>query len=220
MQHASAPCCALHHIAPLGHLPQPHRSACNLSCTAASRLCVVQDGRRVLVLERDLSQPDRIVGELLQPGGYLMLKKLGLDKACEEIDSQMVGRSSCAAFCAHQQPCLLGVCNCVHVLPELHANTAGVHMLHEGSCCWVNYLPLHTTRACTRCMGMRCSRTARLQWSSIQWRDTRRMWQAAPSTMVGPGTCGSTPLGLPAQHLQTCQTDVSCGTGPWLLPHA
>ncbi len=38
----------------------------------------MQDGRRVLVLERDLSEPDRIVGELLQPGGYLKLVELGL----------------------------------------------------------------------------------------------------------------------------------------------
>jgi hypothetical protein len=37
-----------------------------------------KDGRRVLVLERDLSEPDRIVGELLQPGGYLKLLELGL----------------------------------------------------------------------------------------------------------------------------------------------
>ena len=33
----------------------------------------MQDGRRVHVIERDLSEPDRIVGELLQPGGYLKL---------------------------------------------------------------------------------------------------------------------------------------------------
>ena len=32
----------------------------------------------MLVLERDLSEPDRIVGELLQPGGYLKLLELGL----------------------------------------------------------------------------------------------------------------------------------------------
>lgn len=51
---------------------------------------MVQDGRRVLLLERDLSQPDRIVGELLQPGGYLMLKRLGLGHACEGIDAQKV----------------------------------------------------------------------------------------------------------------------------------
>lgn len=30
------------------------------------------------VIERDLSEPDRIVGELLQPGGYLRLIELGL----------------------------------------------------------------------------------------------------------------------------------------------
>ncbi|KAF9615873.1 hypothetical protein IFM89_026797 [Coptis chinensis] len=36
------------------------------------------DGRRVLMIERDLSEPDRIVGELLQPGGYLKLIELGL----------------------------------------------------------------------------------------------------------------------------------------------
>ena len=50
----------------------------------------LQDGRRVLLLERDLTQPDRIVGELLQPGGYLMLKRLGLADATDEIDAQKV----------------------------------------------------------------------------------------------------------------------------------
>ena len=39
----------------------------------------MQDGRRVHVIERDLIEPDRIVGELLQPGGYLKLVELGLD---------------------------------------------------------------------------------------------------------------------------------------------
>ena len=33
----------------------------------------------MLVIERDLSQPVRIVGELLQPGGYLMLVELGME---------------------------------------------------------------------------------------------------------------------------------------------
>lgn len=37
------------------------------------------DNRRVLVLERDLSEPDRIVGELMQPGGMDALKSLGFD---------------------------------------------------------------------------------------------------------------------------------------------
>lgn len=44
----------------------------------------------MLLLERDLAQPDRIVGELLQPGGYLMLKRLGLADATSDIDSQKV----------------------------------------------------------------------------------------------------------------------------------
>jgi squalene monooxygenase len=34
------------------------------------------DGRRVVVIERDLNEPDRIVGELLQPGGKNALHKL------------------------------------------------------------------------------------------------------------------------------------------------
>lgn len=50
----------------------------------------MQEGRRVLLLERDLSQPDRIVGELLQPGGYLMLKKLGLEACTDNIDAVKV----------------------------------------------------------------------------------------------------------------------------------
>ena len=37
------------------------------------------DGRRVVVIERDLKEPDRIVGELLQPGGRNALSKLGLE---------------------------------------------------------------------------------------------------------------------------------------------
>ncbi|CAN1777462.1 Squalene monooxygenase SE1 [Linum perenne] len=50
-----------------------------------------KDGRRVVVIERDLTEPDRIVGELLQPGGYLKLIELGLETDCvEEIDAQRV----------------------------------------------------------------------------------------------------------------------------------
>ncbi|KVH93409.1 Squalene epoxidase [Cynara cardunculus var. scolymus] len=37
------------------------------------------DGRRVHVLERDLAEPDRIVGEVLHPGGYMKLMELGLE---------------------------------------------------------------------------------------------------------------------------------------------
>uniref|UniRef100_A0A803KYC7 Squalene monooxygenase n=1 Tax=Chenopodium quinoa TaxID=63459 RepID=A0A803KYC7_CHEQI len=46
---------------------------------AALAYTLAKDGRRVHVIERDLSEPDRIVGELLQPGGYLKLIELGLE---------------------------------------------------------------------------------------------------------------------------------------------
>ncbi|XP_020579137.1 squalene monooxygenase-like [Phalaenopsis equestris] len=49
-----------------------------------------KDGRRVHVIERDLTEPDRIVGELLLPGGYLKLVELGLEDCVEEIDAQHV----------------------------------------------------------------------------------------------------------------------------------
>ncbi|KAG5230481.1 squalene monooxygenase [Salix suchowensis] len=49
-----------------------------------------KDGRRVRVIERDLTEPDRIVGELLQPGGYLKLIELGLEDCVSDIDAQRV----------------------------------------------------------------------------------------------------------------------------------
>ena len=44
-------------------------------------------GRSVLLIERDLSEPDRIVGELLQPGGVAALAKLGLEGCLDGIDA-------------------------------------------------------------------------------------------------------------------------------------
>lgn len=57
---------------------------------AALAYTLGKDGRRVHVIERDLKEPDRIVGELLQPGGYLKLMELGLEDCVEEIDAQRV----------------------------------------------------------------------------------------------------------------------------------
>eukprot|EP01116_Phalansterium_solitarium_P003498 TRINITY_DN1431_c1_g1_i2.p1 TRINITY_DN1431_c1_g1~~TRINITY_DN1431_c1_g1_i2.p1 ORF type:complete len:463 (-),score=59.85 TRINITY_DN1431_c1_g1_i2:505-1893(-) len=48
------------------------------------------DGRNVLIVERDLKEPDRIVGELLQPGGFEQLRALGLESAVEGIDAILV----------------------------------------------------------------------------------------------------------------------------------
>ncbi|KAG5651436.1 hypothetical protein H0H81_008640 [Sphagnurus paluster] len=42
---------------------------------------------RVCLLERSLAEPDRIVGELLQPGGVRALNTLGLESCLEGIDS-------------------------------------------------------------------------------------------------------------------------------------
>ncbi|KAI5812247.1 squalene epoxidase-domain-containing protein [Pyronema omphalodes] len=44
-------------------------------------------GRSVLLIERDLSEPNRIVGELLQPGGVQALEKLGMKDCLEGIDA-------------------------------------------------------------------------------------------------------------------------------------
>ncbi|KAI4375924.1 hypothetical protein MLD38_013738 [Melastoma candidum] len=52
------------------------------------KLC--DDGWRVHVIERDLSEQDRIVGELLQPGGYLKLLELDLADCVKEIDAQRI----------------------------------------------------------------------------------------------------------------------------------
>ncbi|XVF61407.1 hypothetical protein PTKIN_Ptkin08bG0127100 [Pterospermum kingtungense] len=57
---------------------------------AALAYTLGKDGRRVHVIERDLTEPDRIVGELLQPGGYLKLIELGLEDCVNEIDAQRV----------------------------------------------------------------------------------------------------------------------------------
>jgi squalene monooxygenase len=47
-------------------------------------------GRRVLAIERSLAEPQRIVGELLQPGGVEMLQQLGLEDCLLGFDAQEV----------------------------------------------------------------------------------------------------------------------------------
>lgn len=56
-----------------------------VGCALANTLG--KQGRNVLLLERSLKEPDRIVGELLQPGGVLALEKLGLRDCLEGIDA-------------------------------------------------------------------------------------------------------------------------------------
>ncbi|WWC62297.1 uncharacterized protein I303_104893 [Kwoniella dejecticola CBS 10117] len=56
-----------------------------IGCALAYSLSA--SGREVVVLERDLSEPDRIVGELLQPGGVAALESLGMADVLEGIDA-------------------------------------------------------------------------------------------------------------------------------------
>ena len=56
-----------------------------LGCAVA--VALGNQGRSVLLLEKSLKQPDRIVGELLQPGGVAALEKLGLRDCLEDIDA-------------------------------------------------------------------------------------------------------------------------------------
>ncbi|ONK74548.1 uncharacterized protein A4U43_C03F7540 [Asparagus officinalis] len=57
---------------------------------AALAYTLGKDGRQVHVIERDLREPDRIVGELLQPGGYMKLIELGIADCVEKIDAQRI----------------------------------------------------------------------------------------------------------------------------------
>jgi squalene monooxygenase len=49
-----------------------------------------KNGKKVVVLEKSLAEMDRILGELLQPGGVQMLRKMGLEQTLENIDAQPV----------------------------------------------------------------------------------------------------------------------------------
>ncbi|KAM9797900.1 squalene monooxygenase [Neosynchiropus ocellatus] len=57
---------------------------------SAMAAALARDGRRVTVVERDLKEPDRIVGELLQPGGFRALADLGLEGSVEGLDAHLV----------------------------------------------------------------------------------------------------------------------------------
>ncbi|XP_041025692.1 squalene epoxidase 3-like [Juglans microcarpa x Juglans regia] len=82
-----------------------------------------RNGRRVHVIERDLTEPDRMVGELLQPGGYLKLIELGLEDCVEEIDAQRV--HGYALFKDGKNAILS------YPLEKFHSNVAG-RSFHNG----------------------------------------------------------------------------------------
>ncbi|OAA63478.1 squalene monooxygenase erg1 [Niveomyces insectorum RCEF 264] len=53
----------------------------------AIAIALARQNRSVFLLERSLKEPDRIVGELLQPGGVKALESLGLASCLDDIDS-------------------------------------------------------------------------------------------------------------------------------------
>lgn len=59
-----------------------------LGCSLA--ITLGRQGRSVTLLEKSLKEPDRIVGELLQPGGVAALEKLGIRGCLEDIDAVVV----------------------------------------------------------------------------------------------------------------------------------
>ncbi|KAJ5388598.1 squalene monooxygenase [Penicillium cosmopolitanum] len=59
-----------------------------LGCALA--VALGRQGRSVLLLESSMKEPDRIVGELLQPGGVQALEQLGLLDCLDEIDAIQV----------------------------------------------------------------------------------------------------------------------------------
>lgn len=60
-----------------------------VGCAAA--VAFGKQGRSVILLERSLKEPDRIVGELLQPGGVNALEKLGLRGTFSSIAGALEG---------------------------------------------------------------------------------------------------------------------------------
>lgn len=48
---------------------------------------LARKGKKVLIIERDWDMPDRIVGELMQPGGLRALRSLGLIQAINNIEA-------------------------------------------------------------------------------------------------------------------------------------
>lgn len=47
---------------------------------------LARQGRKVLIIERDWNEPNRIVGELMQPGGLRALEKLGMIDCVNDIE--------------------------------------------------------------------------------------------------------------------------------------
>lgn len=57
---------------------------------AALATALARQGKRVVVIERDMNMHDRIVGELMQPGGIRALERMGLAACAKGTDTRCV----------------------------------------------------------------------------------------------------------------------------------
>jgi squalene monooxygenase len=71
---------------------------------------LARDGRKVTVIERDLKQPDRIVGDLLQPGGCNALRNLGLGGLFNFVPSTIIKFINRNTKCVSHNIILLSDC--------------------------------------------------------------------------------------------------------------
>lgn len=161
----------------------------------------------MLLLERDLSQPDRIVGELLQPGGYLVLKKLGLEDCTDNIDavkvrgnkSELHQHTAVSGWLRHfaamsskgiQQlnmlsalpfACIYGRWGCLH--DSIAGSSVLCQQRREG-CALATWLTaaVASVFCLHRSMAMPCTRMATMPQSSTPLMDTATMLQGAAST--------------------------------------
>lgn len=92
---------------------------------------------RIALLERSLSKPDRIVAELLQPGGVESLEKLGLKSCIEDIGSvPSLGfnvirgdQAICASFPSGTQGCSFDHGSFIMALRERAREAPNVDMI-------------------------------------------------------------------------------------------
>ena len=48
------------------------------------------NGLRVVVVEKTMQEQERMIGELLQPGGVIKLQELGLEHLLDDLDAQQI----------------------------------------------------------------------------------------------------------------------------------
>ena len=81
------------HYTPTQHSHEPTSDFLIIGCGVAGATLATllsRRGYRVTAVERDMSEPHRIVGELMQPGGCKAMEELGLGELLNGFDAQVV----------------------------------------------------------------------------------------------------------------------------------